>query len=70
MKMQAMTPADVETFHRVKERIERGVTGFRECTRDELLAIMRHGAFYEAMANSLAEKAMDDHARITAGMEY
>lgn len=66
----AMTPEDVETFHRVRERLERGVAGFRECTRDELLAIMRHGVFYEAAFNALAEKAIDDHNRITAGMEY
>lgn len=70
MAMQPMTPADIEVFHRVRDRMERGVAGFRECTRDELLAIMRHGVFYEALANSLAEKVMDDHARITAGMEY
>lgn len=60
-----MTADDLKTYYAVKERMEQGVVGFRECTRDEFMAIMRVTAFYIPAFEALAREAVEAHHRTT-----
>ena len=60
-----MTADDLATYYRVKDRLEAGVTTFRECTRDEFFAIMRVTAFYVPAFEALAKEAVEAHHRTT-----